>query len=520
MFKSFAFRLSAVFFLSSVLVLGGLFSFFYFKAAKLRDAAFRSYLENLTETGANLISGEEVRAVPLVRGCEKTLPGAALVKKLKNIQRVDRDISDVYVMVLDEDPGYVRFVTNADQEQTPVECGERYAIHDSPTILLGFKESYADLNAQEDRWGRWVSGFAPVQTAGGETVGILGVDIAQQTVEEIQREFFGLFLISIGACLGFSLLIGLLISFWLTRPIRKVVKGMEVVAGGNLEHKLEHFPEVEFERISGIFNRMIDSLKQMMLQLEATTRENERVQRELEIASEIQQSIFPANAPEVEGLEIEGRSVPAKEVGGDYFDFLSGPARDQVGFIIADASGKGIPGTLYMTRSRSVFKVVASEENRPGETLSRVNNYIAADAFWGKGMFITLLYLIYDKTQKKMRYANAGHYHPLWYKNRERRFEELRGGGVPLGITPGQEYREETIQLNSNDVLVLYTDGVIEARAADGEMFGVDRLKKIIEEYCSLSARELFLKIEAATRDFVNQEPPFDDLTLIVIRVK
>jgi len=520
MFRSFAARLSIVFFLSSAIVLAGIFTFFYFKATKLRDDAFKQYLENLTEISANLITGEDVQSISPKKDCENFPETLALIKKLRSIRAVDKDIFDTYIMVADPDPGYVRFVTNADRERTPVGCGERYDIHDAPEIREGFQRSYADLKATTDRWGTWVSAFAPVRTRSGETVGIIGIDIAQQTVFEIRQEFSNLFLISMAACLGFSLIVGLLSSIWLTRPIRRVVRGMETVGGGDLEHKLEHFSETEFERMSGIFNKMTVSLRRIMLELAETVRENERVRRELEIATEIQRSIFPEHPPEVEGLEIEAKSVPAKEVGGDYYDFLSVPSRDQIGFIIADASGKGLPGTLYMTRSRSVFRVISSEASRPGETLGRSNHYIAADASSGKGMFITVLYLLYDAKKKQMTCANAGHYPPLWFKAREKVFVEISANGVPVGILPEQTYPEETIQLASQDLLVMYTDGVIEAKADHGEMFGIERLKRLVERNHSLGAHDLFMKIQDGIKEFIGQAPPFDDLTLIVIRVQ
>ena len=520
MFKSFAARLSTVFFLSSSLILVALFTFFYFQAAKLRDDAFKLYLENLTEVSANLIGGEEVRAVPLESGCDKSVEGLSLIRKLKSIRGVDADVFDVYVMVKDPDPHYARFVTNADRERTPVGCGERYDIRQTPEITAGFKKPYADLTPRTDQWGTWVSAYAPVKTGSGETAGILGLDIAQQTVHEIRHGFFNLFLVSIGACLFFSLLVGLLSSLWLTRPIRKVMNGMEIVARGDIHHTLERFRENEFDRISGIFNKMTGSLRQMMLELEQNVRENESVRRELEIATEIQASIFPAHPPEVEGLEIEARSVPAKEVGGDYYDFFKDPSGDRTGFVIADASGKGLPGTLYMTRSRSVFRVVASQGGGPGEILSRSNDYIAADASSGKGMFITVLYLLYDNKTRQMTGANAGHYPPLWYKTREKTFAEYAVNGIPVGIMPGQVYPEVTAQLSQQDYLVLYTDGVIEARAENGGMFGVERLERLVAENGSLSAHDLFMKIEAGIRAFIGKAPPFDDLTLMVIRVK
>ena len=520
MFRSFAARLSIVFFLSSALVLGGVFTFFYLKATKLRADAFKQYLEHFTEVSANLIPGEDIQAIPLKAGCESSPDGLALIKKLRSIRAVDRDIFDTYIMVTDPDPNHVRFVTNADRERTPVGCGERYDIHDEPEVRLGFQKARAELKGHTDRWGTWVSAFAPVKTRLGETVGVIGIDIAQQTVIQIRNEFFGRFLISIGACLGFSLLVGFLSSLWLTRPIRRVVKGMEKVGDGDLEHKLERFTETEFDRISKIFNEMAESLKRMMRELAETVRENERVRRELEIATEIQRSIFPEHPPEVEGLEIEAKSVPAKEVGGDYYDFFSISPGGQTGFIIADASGKGLPGTLYMTRSRSVFRVISSEEVHPGKTLSRSNGYIAADASSGKRMFITVLYLLYDKERKQMTCANAGHYPPLWYRAREKAFAEITTGGTPVGILSKQTYQEETIQLAPQDLLVMYTDGVTEAKAVHGEMFGVERLKRLIEQNSSLSAHDLFSKIEGGIKDFIGQAPPFDDLTLMVIRVK
>ncbi len=520
MFKSFAARLSIVFFLSSALVLVGIFTFFYFKATKLRDDAFKQYLEHFTQVSANLIPGEDIQSISLMPGCEKSPDGLALIKKLQSIRAVDRDIFDTYIMVADPDPNYVRFVTNADRDRTPVGCGERYDIRKNPEIRMGFQKSHANLKTETDRWGTWVSSFAPVKTRSGNTVGIIGMDIAEQTVLEIRQEFFSRFMIAIAACLVFSLIVGLLSSLWLTRPIRRVVKGMETVGGGDLEHKLERFTETEFDRMSWIFNEMTGSLKRMMIELAKTVREHESVRRELEIATEIQQSIFPKHPPEIEGLEIEAKSVPAKEVGGDYYDFIPACSGDQTGFIIADASGKGLPGTLYMTRSRSVFRVVSSEEMHPGAILSRSNNYIAADASSGKGMFITVLYLLYDEKNKQMTCANAGHYPPLWFKAKEKVFAEITASGVPVGILPEQTYQEETIQLASEDLLVLYTDGVIEAKAGHGEMFGIERLKRVVAENRSLSAHDLFIKIESAIKEFIGEAPPFDDMTLIVIRVK
>lgn len=518
MFKSFAARLSLVFFLLSATVLAVLFTFFYFRATQVRDKAFEKYIGNLTELSARMISGEEVRAVPLTGGCEKLPQTEALIQKLHALLSIDPNFSDVYLMVRDPDPAFLRFVANADRK-TPIECGERYSIKEDPEIVRGFQAPYVSLTVYKDKWGSWVSAYAPVKTASGEVAALLGMDIAYETVQQIRSSFLERFIVAIAVCLVFSLGLGLLSSIWLTKPIRRVVKSMEIVANGDLDHKLEHFSQTEFDRIAGIFNKMTGSLKRMMYELEISVRLNARVKRELEIATEIQQAIFPAFPPKVEGLEIEAKSVPAEEVGGDYFDFLPVGAKGKMGFMIADAAGKGLPGTLYMTRSRSIFQVISSQQKEPGETLSRSNDYISADASSRKGMFITALYVLYDHQKKQMTYSNAGHYHPLWFKNAEKIFGTLTSGGVPVGIASEQEYPQETIQLSSNDLVVMYTDGVIEAKKTTGEMFGIERLKRIVEQHSALSAHDLFEKIQTAIREFIEKAPAFDDMTLIVIRV-
>ncbi|HQB12226.1 MAG TPA: SpoIIE family protein phosphatase [Candidatus Omnitrophota bacterium] len=522
MFKSFSARISVIFFLTSALVLGAVFFFFYFRAAKLRDDAFQKHFENFIEVSANFISGEEVLEIPLEEGCDKLPQGGNLIRKLRSIRAVDPDIFDVYVMVRGPDRSTLRFVTNADRERTPVACGEPYDVRNEPRMRDGFLDAVANMIPSTDKWGTWVSAYAPIRKRTGETVAMIGVDIAQQRIMEIRAEFFNLFLLSIGACLFFSLAIGLLSSFWLTRPMRQVIQGMERVRSGDLNHSLGHFSQIEFEKIANIFNQMTGSLRHMIRELEISTRENERVRHEIEVATEIQQSIFPENPPEIEGLEIAASSAPAKAVGGDYFDFfpVGTDAATRTGFVIADAAGKGIPGTLYMTRSRSVFRVVSSQGNAPGETLSRSNSYIASDSSSKQGMFITVLYMIYDSQEKQMIYSNAGHYNPLWFKSGEKKFIPLKSGGIPVGILPGQEFPEETLQLDSGDILVMYTDGVIEAKAEDGQMFGLERLTRIIEQNSSLGAHEIFEKIQAEIRDFIGKALPFDDMTLMVLRVK
>jgi methyl-accepting chemotaxis protein len=200
MFKSFAARLSIVFFSLSALVLVVLFTFFYFRATQIRDQAFERYIGNLTELSARMIPGEEVQAVPLTEGCEKLPQTQALIQKLRAFQSIDPNFFDVYLMVRDDDPNFLRFVTNADRERTPVGCGERYPVKDDPEILKGFQAPFVSLSAFTDKWGTWVGAYAPVKTASGEVVALLGMDLPRETLKHIQASFLERFIVAIVVC--------------------------------------------------------------------------------------------------------------------------------------------------------------------------------------------------------------------------------------------------------------------------------------------------------------------------------
>jgi phosphoserine phosphatase RsbU/P len=264
---------------------------------------------------------------------------------------------------------------------------------------------------------------------------------------------------------------------------------------------------------------MTVSLKAIMRQLAKSVKEKERFNRELELAADIQKQALPHIPAAQKEVDIAADSIPAKEVGGDYFDFLlNDPGR--IGFVIADAAGKGFPGSLYMTNSRSVFRVLSAQEPVPSNVLRQTNDFISAEGASTEGMFITFLYAVFDKTTKQFTYANAGHYPPLIYCPQEKKFRSSGVGGIPLGVYSHQEFPQETVQLQSDDVVVMYTDGVIEASNKEGKMFGLPRLATLIEDHAYETAKGLLECVESSVTDFMGSEPFFDDMTLVVVKIR
>jgi serine phosphatase RsbU (regulator of sigma subunit) len=198
-------------------------------------------------------------------------------------------------------------------------------------------------------------------------------------------------------------------------------------------------------------------------------RQRELVEQELEVARSIQQASLPKEVPTLEGWQISPFYRPAREVGGDFYDFhfLS---EGRVGLVVGDATGKGGPAALVMSTTLGMIQLAAGalDSSSPGEVLSRVNETLFARI--PPNMFVTCFYAILDPENASLSYANAGHDPP--YLQRRGEAEELRARGMPLGLMPGMDYKEKEIVLDAGEVALFYTDGLVEAHNPKGEMFG------------------------------------------------
>ena len=251
-------------------------------------------------------------------------------------------------------------------------------------------------------------------------------------------------------------------------------------------------------------------------QLVEELREAERVRREMEIARRIQMSLLPERPPEVEGLELAGRCVPASAVGGDYYDFFV--ADGKVGLLIADVSGHSVGPALMMAITRSALRSEIARGRSPAEVLAATNAAMYEDLSRAE-LFISMFYASYDKGTRTLTYANGGHNPPFVWRAREGKCTPLDADGMLIGILEDVCYEERATELRPGDVLVLYTDGVTEARNERGEQFGEERLHRAVEERGHLSAQELLDDIYRRVREFSGGLAQRDDITMVVMKV-
>jgi len=241
----------------------------------------------------------------------------------------------------------------------------------------------------------------------------------------------------------------------------------------------------------------------------------ERKKKELEIAHQIQESFLPHTIPLIENYQLAATSIPAQEVGGDFYDFIP-ISSEQTGLTIGDVSGKGIPAALFMAFSRTLLRAKACRNPGVGRMIESVNNFINEEPH--SDMFVTLFYSVLNHKQNKLNFVNAGHNPPLLLRRESDEIIRLSTGGVVLGAMKGLKMAEKTVDLEEGDLLVLYTDGVTEAVNKQEEQFGEGRLIKLIEKNHELSPEDLKNKIIDQVYDFASGTKQADDITLMILR--
>ena len=251
---------------------------------------------------------------------------------------------------------------------------------------------------------------------------------------------------------------------------------------------------------------------QMVQAQQAQVSEHERIEQELRTAQEIQHTFLPKDVPAIRGWQLVPYYQSAREVGGDFYDFI--PFEDgRLGLVIGDVAGKGIPAALVMTATRTMLRTAAQETASPGEVFARANELLYAEI--PSKMFVTCFYAILDPTSGFMRYANAGH--DLPYRRCKEGVSELWATGMPLGLMPGSLYEEHEVTIASGESLLFYTDGLVEAHNPRREMFGIPRLKKLLEEHSDGTSLFTLLlgELKSFTGEAWEQE---DDITMVTLQ--
>ncbi len=242
----------------------------------------------------------------------------------------------------------------------------------------------------------------------------------------------------------------------------------------------------------------------------------QEIEKELLVAKEIQARLLPKEAPKIDGFDIQGYTLPTKQVGGDYFDFIELPDKN-LGVAIADVSGKGMPAALLMANFQATLRNQSLTKISPSEMVSNCNNLVCKSV--EKGQFVTFFWGALNTSEKSFTFVNAGHNPPFIF-NKKGEISRLSEGGLILGMLENVPFEQKKVKLNPGDLLLLFTDGITEAMNETQAQFEEERLIKAVEESRNFNSDQIIKKIAQEVLAFQGLQPQFDDLTLVVIKVK
>lgn len=304
---------------------------------------------------------------------------------------------------------------------------------------------------------------------------------------------------------------------------------------------LARYPNIAYEMVRVLSNRLTDAHNNAMASLieknraleianaelaeayaelkaaQAQIIEKEKLERELQLAAEIQMSILPRTLPHLKGFSFGAKIVPARAVGGDLYDFIP-LGDDALAIVIGDVSDKGVPAAIFMAQTHALIRSEARQNRSPRETLERVNKYLLE--MNASGLFVTVLYGILNRTTREFQYARAGHELPLIREPNGEIFTPPQGQGAPLGIFDFVLLDEGALQLPPHSTLLLITDGVTEALNTEHEQFGIERIQALLAQDSDTDAQTLCNDFLASIAQFRGDAPVHDDITVVAIRAK
>ena len=411
------------------------------------------------------------------------------------------------------DFGYVRETTNDDYKMKYdwLYTGEReqaLVVRD-----IGYIETDPHITA-----------MVPIKDSEGKTQAILCVQKQMDVLSKSRSDFTESVL---GALIILTLIIVICQAVFLYtvlfRPIRTVTMEAERFARENVKAAKKLKEDIntadEVGKLADSIDKMEEQITDYVVNLKAVTAENERIATELSLATTIQTGMLPSNfaaLPEKEEFEIFASMVPAREVGGDFYDFFL-VDDNHLGLVIADVSGKGVPAALYMMSSMIQIKTNAKMGKSPAKLLEDVNNSLCTQ---NDEMFVTVWVGILDLCTGIMKAANAGHEYPA-VTGEDGRFELLKDKhGFVLGGMEGMKYSEYEIRMTEGSKVFVYTDGIAEATDDKAAMYGTDRLLEALNEEPDASPETLINTVKESVDRFVDEAEQFDDLTMLCIEYK
>ncbi|MGB7723581.1 MAG: SpoIIE family protein phosphatase [Bryobacteraceae bacterium] len=313
-----------------------------------------------------------------------------------------------------------------------------------------------------------------------------------------------------------SLLAGIQLSRSMTGAVHELYEGTRHVKVGDFSYRIPVKGNDQLAELSTSFNTMTGNLGQLIV----VAKEKERLESELEIAREVQNQLFPKDVPYVKTLELKGVCTPARVVSGDYYDFMA-VSEGALAFAIGDVAGKGISAALLMATIQSAMRSQLSTSNgsgqhrpSPARMVSNLNQQLYATTSLEK--YATFYFALYDESTHALTYTNAGHLPPMLLRGND--IQTMDATGTVVGAFPFATYEERTVPLEHGDILLAYTDGIVEPENVYGEVFGEDRLKDLLLKYARADSSELIARTMEAVVHWTGSSELQDDMTMVVAR--
>ena len=318
--------------------------------------------------------------------------------------------------------------------------------------------------------------------------------------------------LSLGLLVIALALVGIVpISHGMTRHLTSLDEGVRQLAAGNFKTRVPVRSRDEFGSLARAFNQMAEDLERH----QALVVEQERLRRELELSRLIQTEMLPREPLRLGAAEIKGISIPAREVGGDFFNYFALPD-GRLALLVGDVSGKGVSAALLMANVQATLRARLPLEADLARLAAELDREI--DETTPGAVYLTLFLGILDTARGELRYVNAGH-NPQFVIHEHDGYEVMSATGLPIALYPGQPYQEKTVPARPGDLLFFYTDGLVEAEDESGEMFGFDRLKALLGREQKQGVDTVLHEVEEAVRQFRGNHEPLDDATLMALRL-
>ncbi len=493
--------------------------------------------------------GESVRAI-MIRGIKlemirrsanlaQAVVNNLQLSDLENIERPEDRSSPVYEKVYRT---ISRIVDTSQVDQTPkwilhkIHEGHYYfginiwrgAIFQPfvvPSDRTMFFRVLSEKTCQSGRYtddqGEWFSYLCPVLDGEGRPFYVLELYRPVEQLERASREASHKVLTIIGVTILVALILVLVSSFIFTRPLRKLIKKTSFISKGDFDQQIEVRSRDELGELADAFDQMVIDLRKYIAELARTTAEKERIQSELRLAHDMQQEILPKvfpPLPKADTIAIFAQMQPAKEVGGDFYDFFP-VDDDHMAVVVGDVTGKGVPAGLFMMRVRAMLRSSAMGTLSAAEALARVNQVIFQEN--PSATFATMFYFVCNIRSGTVTFCNAGHNPPVLLQAGRAQFlssASKAGRGLPVGALEDGLYADGTLSLGLGEALVIYTDGVTESSNACKEMFGEERLRQILEANAGLEPESLCRQVFAGISEHQGDAEQFDDIAVLIFK--